>query len=171
MAGPADRSPDDFVELLVVSRIRLAEVHFVGICRSPGQGPVAFVQIDAGRQVRERRQIGGSLERTVHRLRGRVELCHRFQTENQLHRPQHARSRVHARIDVPPLRVGAYHQGRTAMGVNVVRAVLGVVFQHENCRVLPELAVADRLDHSAQGQVVIGKIGRRRGGPGFVPEV
>ena len=55
------------------------------------------------------------------------------------------------RIDVPPLGVRANHQGRAAMCIDVVRAVLGIVLEHENRRVLPELAVAHRLDHAAQG--------------------
>src|ERR1035438_8636756 len=41
------------------------------------------------------------------------------------------------------LGVGAYHQGDGAMGVHVVRAVLGVVFHHENRRLFPKLAFAD----------------------------
>ena len=50
------------------------------------------------------------------------------------------------------------------MGVNVVGTVLGVVFQHENRRIFPELAVTDRLDHAAHGEIVVGQVGRRRRG-------
>ena len=57
------------------------------------------------------------------------------------------------------------------MGVDVVGAVLGVVFQHEDGRLRPELAVADRLDDAAQGQVVVGHDRPSASGAGFVPAV
>ena len=75
---------------------------------------------------------------------------------------QHARGRVHVRIDRVPLRVRTDHQRDAAMGVDVVGAVLGVIFQHENGGLRPELAVADRFDHASQRQIVIGQIGDRR---------
>ena len=61
-----------------------------------------------------------------------------------------------------PLRVRADDQGDAAMGVDVVGAVLGVVFQHEDGRLRPELAVADRFDDATQRQVVVGQISDRR---------
>ena len=55
-----------------------------------------------------------------------------------------------------PLGVGRNHQRDDPVGVDVVRAVLGVVLDDENGRLLPELAFAQRLDNHAQGQVVVG---------------
>ena len=40
------------------------------------------------------------------------------------------------------------------MGIDVIRAILSIVFQNENRRVLPKLALADRLHKQAQGEVV-----------------
>ena len=57
------------------------------------------------------------------------------------------------------------------MGVHVVRAVLGVVFQDENGGLRPELAVADRLDQRPKRQVVVGHVGGRRRHAGLVPDV
>ncbi len=42
------------------------------------------------------------------------------------------------------------------MSIDVVRAILGVIFNHENGSVLPKLAEADGFDNAAQGQVVVG---------------
>ncbi len=45
------------------------------------------------------------------------------------------------------------------MGVDVVAAVLGVVFEDEDGGVVPVGAVRDGVDHSAQGQIVVGDRG------------
>ena len=61
-------------------------------------------------------------------------------------------------------RVGADDHGHGAMAIDVVEAVLRIVLDDENARVAPELAVADGLDDSPEGQVVVGHRGggRRR---------
>src|SRR5258708_7473716 len=45
------------------------------------------------------------------------------------------------------------------MGVDVVAAVLGVVFQDEDGGVVPVGAVRDSVDYAAQGQIVVGDRG------------
>ena len=47
-------------------------------------------------------------------------------------------------------------EGDAAVGVNVVGAVLGVVFDYEDGSVVPVRAVGDGLDHASHGQIVIG---------------
>ena len=71
-------------------------------------------------------------------------------------------------VEVLPLGVGADHQADGAVGVDVVRAVLGVVLDDEDRDLGPGLAVGDGLDDPAQGQVVAGHagLGRERAGPG-----
>ena len=56
-------------------------------------------------------------------------------------------------------RVRADDQGDRAMGIHVIGAVLGVVLDDEDGGVLPELALAHRLDHAAQRQIVVGDHG------------
>ena len=68
----------------------------------------------------------------AHRPGGGVELAHRLQAEAKLHRPEHRRRAVHRRIDRVPLDVRADRQGDRPVGVDVVRAVLGVVLDHED---------------------------------------
>ena len=60
-----------------------------------------------------------------------------------------------------PLGVRADHQADGAVGVDVVGAVLGVVLDDEDRRLGPVLALRDRLDQPAQGQVVAGDAGLR----------
>ena len=69
---------------------------------------------------------------------------------------------------VLPLGVRADDQADGAVGVDVVGAVLGVVLDDEDRRLGPGLAVRDRLDEPAQGQVVAGDagLGRERAGRG-----
>src|SRR5229473_1552910 len=45
------------------------------------------------------------------------------------------------------------------MGVDVVAAVLGVVFEDEDGGVIPVGAVRDGVDYAAQGQIVVGDRG------------
>ena len=51
------------------------------------------------------------------------------------------------------------------MAVDVVGAVLAVVLDHEDRRVLPVLAVRDLVDDLADGEVVVGDLGGRVGVP------
>ena len=58
-------------------------------------------------------------------------------------------------------RILADDQSDRAMRIHMVRAVLGVVFQNKDGRVLPVRAVGDRFDDASQRQVVIRNRGRR----------
>src|SRR5205823_14413877 len=78
------------------------------------------------------------------------------------HRSQHAGRRIHGRVDVAALGVWADNQGHGAVRVNVIGAVLGVVLHDKDGGVLPETALAYRLDDASQSQVVVGQRGRRR---------
>src|SRR5215470_11578738 len=118
----------------------------------------------------ERRQVGpfsDAREGVEHRGGCGVVLAHGRQPQNQLHRAQHSGSRVHRRIDVTPLGVRAGDEGDRAVGVDVVGAVLRVVFDDEDRRLFPvTLAVRDGFDKASYGQVVFGHVraGRRRPG-------
>src|ERR1051325_395305 len=62
--------------------------------------------------------------------------------------------------------IWADDQAHRAMSVNVVRAVLGVVLDDEDCHLIPEFAVAGGFDEAAQRQIVVayaGFGGRRAG--------
>ena len=48
------------------------------------------------------------------------------------------------------------------MRIDVVGAVLRVVFQNEDGGLRPELGMANALDNAAQGGVVLGDVGARR---------
>ena len=101
-----------------------------------------------------------------------VELVHGRQTENLLDRPGHVDLRVEGAVfDYPSagaigvhllLDVGADDIARAAVTVDVVDAVLRVVFLDEDRRRRPDRAVADGVDKAAKGQVVIGLHGLRR---------
>src|SRR3954467_12237135 len=42
------------------------------------------------------------------------------------------------------------------MGIDVIRAVLRIIFQDKNRRFLPVTAMGNRLDDAAEGEVVVG---------------
>ena len=96
--------------------------------------------------------------------------------EDLLDRLDHIELRVVLVIDTA-CRVGADHERRTAVAIDVIDAVLGVVLDHEDRGALPEAAVGDLVDHPADGEVVVGHLGNRvrdrgavgyTGGPGVV---
>ncbi len=64
------------------------------------------------------------------------------------------------RIDRVALDVRADRQGDGPVGVDVVRAVLGVVLDHEDGHLLPEPALGEPLDEPSQRQVVVADAGR-----------
>src|SRR6185437_3263574 len=47
------------------------------------------------------------------------------------------------------------------MSVHMIGTILSVVLDHENSRVLPELALADGLDNTAQGEIIISHLSAR----------
>ena len=65
-------------------------------------------------------------------------------------------------VDDAVLGVGADDLDRGAVAVDVVEAGLGVVLDDEDRRVLPVLAVRDRVDDLADREVVVGDLGGRR---------
>ncbi len=87
--------------------------------------------------------------------------CHRTQPENVFHRAQHAHGVVHGRVDATAARVGRQDEGRGAVRVDMVGAVLGVVFQDENGGLRPELRLRDRLHQQPERVVVVGDGGLR----------
>ena len=105
----------------------------------------AFKSTRAGRWTYGEKS-GWRRERLEHRPRGRVELRHRLEAQDQLHRAEHRRRAVQRRIDRVPLDIGADRQGDRPVGVDVVRAVLGVVLDHEDGHLLPEPALGQALD-------------------------
>src|SRR5215472_14411421 len=60
----------------------------------------------------------------------------------------------------------ADHESNGAMGVDVIRTILSVVFEHKNGCVIPVWAVGDGVDDAAQGQIVVGDVGGRPGAVG-----
>ena len=62
-------------------------------------------------------------------------------------------------------RILADHEGGGTVRIDVIGAILCVIFQDENRSVLPERAVRDGIDHTAQSEIVVRDI---RGWPRFV---
>src|SRR5438445_10478199 len=65
--GTPDRTPDDFIELIVISGVFLGEVHFLRYLTPPTQFRILFVQIKIFGHTVIGAEIGLSLKRFVHR--------------------------------------------------------------------------------------------------------
>ena len=83
---------------------------------------------------------------------------HRLEAENQFNRPQHAAGRIHGGIHDAAFCVGADDEGNGAVSVHVVRTVLRIIFDDEDCGLRPELRVADGFDDLAEGKIIVGDI-------------
>src|SRR5208283_1964118 len=129
----------------------------------------AVSQWDAVRHVRPRHEVHRRRivdEERLHRRGHQVELVHGRQTENLLDRTGHVDLRVEGAIFgyASPgaigvhllLDVGADDIAWAAVTVDVVDAVLRVVFFDEDRRRGPNATVADGVDKAAKRQVVIG---------------
>jgi hypothetical protein len=160
--GAADGAPDHFVQQEVVGGVFVREVEAFGHLGAPGGFFVVLVEGPLRGERGERTGIGLDGEAGVHRAGGGVELAHRGEAEDELHRPQHAARRVHLAHDGVTLYPRAHDQRDRSMCVDVVGAVLGVVLDHENRERGPERALRQRLDHSADGEVVLRDVRARR---------
>ena len=136
LPGPFELVPRECLE----RRVHLVEGNLVG----PG---------------REGARVGVVRKAIPHRGGGQVHLVHRRQAEDQLDGLDHADLRGERVIDRPAPGVRADDLGERAMAVDVVETGLGVVLDHEDRRLGPELAARDRLHDPAQRQVVIGDRG------------
>ena len=159
--------PEDPVENILRCPVDLLEVH-------PGAGHRPFPQ----ERVEDRLRRGvhpvegdGDLEAVVGRCvgavgeavehrRGRgVELVHRAHPKDLVNRPQHARRVVLGADDGSAPGVGARHVAGRAVAADMVPARLRIVLDGEDRHLRPELAVRQRLDDPAEGEVVVGHAG------------
>ena len=169
-----DRLPDRLVERDLGRRVLDLEVP---ARRLAGHRRGRRVQRRAGRPERDHaghdrvvgREVRPADEALPHAHRALVGDRHRRQAEQVLDRRDHAGGVVVGGVDRRALRVRADHVRERAVGVDVVRAVLGVVLGDEDRRALPERAVGDDLDEPPEREVVVGHVGLRRGAVGGGP--
>ena len=102
-------------------------------------GKVAHREIHAGRQAVVGRQIKLTGEAGVHRSRKAIVLAHKRPAEDHFHGSHHGDGGVHGVIDKTLLRVGRDDDPNCPARVNVIGAVLRVIFSTENRRFRPEL--------------------------------
>src|SRR4029453_4117487 len=96
-------------------------------------------------------------ERRPHWCRHEIELIHGRQTENLFDRSRHVDLGVIGVVGGTVLHsVWADHIPRAAMTVDVVDAVLRVVFLEEDRRRRPRFTMADVVDNAPDGQIIIG---------------
>src|SRR5262249_49358006 len=79
-----------------------------------------------------------------------------------LDRPQHAGRTVLRVVDKMPFRKWANYQAYGAMGIDMVRAVLRIVFYHENSRLRPVLTSSHCFHELTESQVIAGYASLRR---------
>ena len=101
-----------------------------------------------------------------HRRGRKVVLVHRLEAENLLDRTGHVDLGVEGAVfDYPTIGaledVGADDIARAAVTVHVVNTGLRIIFRDKDRRRRPDRAVADGVDKTANGQVVIGLHGCR----------
>ena len=95
-----------------------------------------------------------------------IEEVHGREAEQRFHGVNHADGRVEVMIDEGLLRVRrvfADGKGNRTMSIDVVGAVLRVIFDHKNGGVVPVGAVRDGIDDASESEVVVGDGGIRRG--------
>ena len=78
------------------------------------------------------------------------------EAEDQLHGAEHADGSVLRAVEMVAADIGADDEADGAMGIDVVGAILGVVFDDEDGGFFPDRAFADAFDEAAESEVVAG---------------
>ena len=92
----------------------------------------------------------------------RIVLRQRLQPEQKLHGLEHAVGVAKVVIDTGAFDPRAHNKAGRAMGIDVIHAALGVVFDDEDRGVFPDRAFADGLDDLGQAIVVVRDVTLRR---------
>lgn len=103
-------------------------------------------------------RAGLGVEDIGHRFGERVVEVHRRQAENFLNGAEEIEGVVLSGDEGALLHVGAGYIGGAAVGVNVVAAILGIVLDDEDERVIGVDALGDLLNEHADRVVVIGDL-------------
>ena len=112
------------------------------------------------------------MEAAVHRGGGGIKLRHGPHSEDEFHRAKHRTRRIHGRIHANLSRIRADSERDSPVSVDVVGAVLCIIFHDENRGRGPELGLGNGFDQSSQREVVVRHAGGGRpfsgGGAGGV---
>ena len=108
------------------------------------------VERDARLLGRVGRRVGGRLEGARHGPRAGVEVRHGAQAQDQLHGAEHRRGVVHGAVDRRRASRKARSEGGGAVRIDVVGAVLRVVFEHEDGGARSRTGSSKRLPPSCQ---------------------
>ncbi|PYN25157.1 MAG: hypothetical protein DMD99_09200 [Candidatus Rokuibacteriota bacterium] len=135
---PFDRVPEDGVQDLGIRLVGPIKGQLLGVF-----GAIRVLLIDlaerlVGLESFVGRECWRVLEGGDHWSRCRVELTHRWETEDEFHGPQHRDRGVHAVVDDASSYVGRGDQAHGAMGVDMVRSILRVILHDEDGRLPPD---------------------------------
>ena len=160
--------PENSIQFILWNAIVLAPVHLLRLQCVRRLRSVSCKQIHLWFDRVVGSDFGGFAEAVEHRGRTGIGLRHRRQTQDKLHRPNHARSRVERAVHDPALTVRTDHETNRAMSIHVVGPVLRVVLDDEDCHLLPEPAARGGLDNFAETNVIAGdaRVRRERTGSG-----
>lgn len=161
-------SPKNCVEYHWIYGIRASEIHSRGFFCTLAFGRVGLVDqtVIAITPIRfvcrliaeARKQRGHNRSIGVVLIHGR-QIEQRFDSVNHVDRGVEAM--IHKRALGRARRIFADHQRRGTVGIHVVGAILGVIFNNEDDRIIPVGATRQSLDCTAQGKVVVGHEGSR----------
>src|SRR5262249_21707555 len=152
----SDGAPEDLVEFVVVDAILLEKVHASGGGGSGGGGGVPLFEAHAGLFGDIRPRIRARGEGVAHGGGRGVELRHGTQAQDHLDGAKDGGGGVVRAIDEATLGPGAQHEGGATVGIDVVGAILRVVFEHKDRDAAPYRAAADGFDDAAERVIIIG---------------
>ena len=142
-----DALPKYPVENLFVRLVVGAEVELRGLSRPDIVGLVLRSDVYSRSDQFVRSRIRTVCEALEKRSGGGIILRKRLQPQYQLHRSQEGGSLIHRAVDEPAFRVRTNHESDSAMRIDMIRSILRVVLDHENCGLFPEFAVRNGIDY------------------------
>ncbi len=159
--------PEDAVEFVFGGEVVFAEVHSLGFGGEWRIFCILREHVHLRHDRRVGRRDGVGLKGVEHGCGASVVLGHGREAEDQFHCADHASGRIHGAVDKVALAPGADDEADGAMGVDVVGAVLRVVFDDEDGHLIPKSAAAGGFDDAAKTEIVARDAGFRREGAGF----
>ena len=156
-------APQDCIKHGGVRCVRMGKVHLGGfasalpLCRIHLVDQIVIAISPVGR---EWRLIACTRKQRRHQRSITVVLIHRRQTQQGFYGVDQVHGGVemvvHERVIGRTGRILADHESDRAVSVDVIGAVLSVIFENENRRIVPVGTVRDRLHHATDREVIIG---------------
>ena len=161
-SGSFYRRPNDFVERCFGNAVFFSEVELFALLLPFVHCGILFEDVHLCRNRLKCGRIYSIAETPPERFGSCIILTHRRQSKNEFDCPQYTGCGIHGVIDEMPFDESACNVDQASMSIDMIGAVLCVIFKNKNDAFFPDPAVAQIIDKKTDCEVVIGNFCDRR---------